>query len=120
MGTSTRASLLDHAKLYVLAERYMIKELQDICLHKPHRNLVDFKVVEETIDHVIELIEYTYANTSDGGDISQGSTDRLRDLVISFVKFRYGVLHPHSAFGEMVDGGSAYMMDLISVLGQHS
>lgn len=104
-----------HAKLYVLADKYMIPHLKDICLHKLHNNLVATKITDETIDYLIELILYTYANTSDEGDILRGTANKLRDLVMAYAAEHSKEIIQYPAFRHMLSAGGTQAADFMAL-----
>lgn len=107
--------LLPHAKLYALAHKYMVKDLQDICLHKLHRALTTYKVKDGSIDEVIDLVSYTYVHTSEEGDILKGNADRLRDLVMAFVKDKTKELMKYEGFRFMLGAGGPQTADFFAI-----
>ena len=70
-----------HAKLYLFAQEYMIQPLQDLCLHKLNRDLMAFAVEAHNIAEVVDLLVYTYENTSNNIGRFEGVGSKLRDLV---------------------------------------
>lgn len=107
--------LLRHVKLYALAHKYMIKDLQDICLYKLHRNLCSFRISDSTIDEMIDLVSYTYCNTSDEGDITKGDIDPMRDLVMAFVKDQTKKLMAYEGFRFMLASGGPQTADFFAI-----
>lgn len=112
---SAEAPLLRHAKLYVLAHTYMVNDLQDICLHQLHRSLVELDLNDASIEEVIDLVSYTYDNTSEGGDILLGTADRMRQLVISFVKDRSKLLMKSEGMRYLLAGGGPQTADFFAL-----
>ena len=110
------SDLLQHAKLYVLATKYMVNDLPEISLHKLHRNIVKFKVEDESIDNIIDLVLYTYTNTSDEGDILKGTADKLRDLVMAYVTWKQKELTEYEALRQMLGAGGAHTVDYIALI----
>jgi hypothetical protein len=53
-----------HAKLYVFVDTYLIAGLKPVCLHLLQRDLSELEIDDNHVEEVIELIRYTYANTS--------------------------------------------------------
>lgn len=108
--------LLQHAKLYVLATKHMTKDLSEICLHKLHRNLVNFTIEDEHIDEMIDLVLYIYTNTSNGGNILDGTADKLRDLVMAYVAWKQKELTKYEAFKQMLAAAGAQTADYIALI----
>lgn len=110
------STLISHAKLYVLANRYLVQDLQDISLHKLHRHLSAFEVADSSIDEIIDLVLYTYSNTSDDGDIAKGTADKLRDLVMGFVAWQAKNLCKCKSFRSMLGAGGPQTEDYIALV----
>ena len=108
-------SLIQHAKLYVVAKKYMIEDLQDIALHKLHRTLAASELDGSMIDEVVDLMLYTYANTSDEGDILDGTADRLRELVMAYVVDRAKILMRFGGFRTVLAAGGAQTADFMAL-----
>ncbi|KAI9783313.1 MAG: hypothetical protein M1816_001411 [Peltula sp. TS41687] len=70
---------LCHARLYVFADKYLIRPLQDLCLHKLQRTLAKFTLYEERVGDIVELMRYVYS-VGDGSD----SMDGLRSLLAHY------------------------------------
>lgn len=117
-GKHTDSSLLQHAKLYVLATKYITAELPDICLHKLHAQLLAFKISDDSIEELIQLIIYTYENTLCDGDIATGTGDKLRDLVIRYIVDRAENLMPYGDFRRraMLAAGSEPSNDFMALM----
>lgn len=74
-------NLLEHARLYVLAERYDIKKLKSLVLQKLHATLSQSNRSAAAYHRdVMALIRYTYENT-----LSREHGDELRMLVSCYV-----------------------------------
>lgn len=108
--------LVQHAKTYALAKMYLVPDLPEIALHKLHRCLVSFKVSETTVQEVIELVLFTYKNTEDVGDMMSGTSDKLRDLVMAFVKDRSSTLIKHDSFSQMMGSGGPHTTDFFRLV----
>lgn len=109
------APLVDHAKLYVFAHQYMVEDLQDISLHKLHRNLTVTDITCESIGELIELVTFSYDRTSEEGDIVKTSADRLRDLVMAFVLDRKEDLMVYSRFRDILARGGSLTADFFGL-----
>jgi len=106
---------ISHAKFYVLANKYLVQDLQDISLHKLHRDLSTLKITDTSVDEVIDLVLYTYSNTSVDGDIAKGTADKLRDLVMGFVAWQAKELTKYEAFRQMLAAGGARTADFMAL-----
>ena len=103
------------AKTYIAANKYLISDLQSICLHKIQRHLANLAVSMDNIDEIIELIPAAYANTSDEGHILKGTCDKLRELVITYVADRANVLLEHEGFRTMMSTGGDHIADYLAL-----
>jgi hypothetical protein len=83
--------ILAHAKLWVFADRYLVSDLQDLCLHMLYRELLVFKISENSVLDIFELLTYVYdpdntresdEDTVENGE--EGYVNELRDLVVSY------------------------------------
>lgn len=88
---------------------YMIDGLRDICLHMLHRDLVDLSLSAETIASVIDLVDFTYANTADDDRGVPGG--ELRYLVLSFMISRKKELAAFPEFEELLVQGGNFVLD---------
>ena len=101
-------NLLSHAKLYVFADKYDIRSLRALCLHKLHRDLLAFRVQHDSIADVVALMKYTYENTLDiDEDVAEvGDGSDLRDLVILYAACNAETLVKSKEFRNLLrDGG---------------
>ncbi len=71
---------LYHARLYVFADKYDVDSLKDLSLHMLQRTLIEFTLYDERIENIINLLRYSYSNTTDRSE----SIDDLRLLVVHY------------------------------------
>lgn len=115
-GEEKQSVALDfHAKLYILANKYLVKDLEGIALHKLHRHLAVFEIEDETIDEVIDLVLLAYSNTEDGGNILTGTNDKLRQLVMAYVATMSKALLKYESFRVMLGAGGAHTSDFMAL-----
>lgn len=107
---------LQCAKLYVLANRYLVTELADICLRQVRQNLVSFEINATSISEVMELVGYTYENTSQEGDVLNGTADKLRSLVLSYVVDNARHLMVYDVFATFMAEGGGHTADLLRTM----
>jgi hypothetical protein len=70
--------LLGHARLYLLANKYNVQELENLVLHKLCHILKESELHEAQIAGVMELVRFTYENTPNyqhEDDISKSQTN---------------------------------------------
>ncbi|ETN44601.1 uncharacterized protein HMPREF1541_10271 [Cyphellophora europaea CBS 101466] len=100
-----------HAHLYVFADRFIIKPLKDLCLHKLHRDLNCLKLNKETVSEVVVMLVYAYMNTSGNAatevcESGTGVGKELRELVLAYAVEKVDDLVRYAAFKDMmIDGG---------------
>lgn len=115
-GSVEQSVTLDfHTKVYILANKYLVNDLQAITLHKLHRHLANFQIEDEAIDEVIDLVLLTYTNTQDGGDILQQTNDKLRYLVMVYVTAEASALLKYENFRSMLGAGGAHTSDFMAL-----
>lgn len=77
-------SLLSHARIYVLADKYDIPRLKNIALRKLQETLSQLMPIEqEFYDYIADLINFVYENTP---PLSK-SKEPLRQLVTHYVSY---------------------------------
>lgn len=118
-------SVYVHAELYVFAEKYMIDSLRDLCLHKLHRDLCEFKLSPNNVGEIEQLLIYTYDNTAAPkvhdddfekfslaapGGPAVGHHD-LRNLVMTYAVAHAKKLISFPSFEEMLYGGGELVCD---------
>lgn len=106
---------IQHAKVYILSQKYMVKDLQDISLHKLDRCLISLEVEDDIIDNIIDLVLLAYSETPDGGDILQNTTDKLRHLVMMYVSHMSKKLLAYETFRSMISAGGAHTADFFAL-----
>lgn len=116
-ATAIDNPILQLAKLYVLAARYMVQDLPEICLHTLHARLLIFEISKSSINELIELILYTYENTSEVGSILDDTGDKLRNLVIRYAVDRAKDVMQYEEFRTqgMLGAGGAPSADFMAV-----
>jgi hypothetical protein len=107
---------LCHAQLYVLADKYDIEELRCLSLSKLHFSLCAYGMDHSPVEDVVTLLEYTFCNTPD----RQECTDGLRSLVIDYVACIVEQLCRNSSFESLLEEkgeiGRALVHQLLSRL----
>ncbi|KAL6864587.1 hypothetical protein J3F83DRAFT_143103 [Trichoderma novae-zelandiae] len=67
---------LSHAKLYVLADKYDIPKLRQLCLHYLHATLMTFNLHQDSVEDIVNLVKYSFKNTVE--------KDKLRNLLVQY------------------------------------
>ena len=108
--------VVEHAKLYVFAQRYLIKDLKPICLHKLHRDLLALKLDSHAIGNINDLLRYTYDNTSNQDDASKETGSALRYLVITFAACEAEEMLKNKEFKELTMQGGELVADFMQFM----
>jgi hypothetical protein len=98
--------------VYVFAHEYQIERLEDMCLRKLHEDLRTFEVTPASNGDVMELLEFTYQNTTRLFDREDG----LRMLVIQYVACVAKKLTRHINFRDLLDSDAEMASDLVHKL----
>lgn len=114
--------ILAHAKLWVFADRYLINDLKDLCLHMLHRELLVFKISESSVLDIFELLSYVYdpdnIRESDEDivdNVEEGYVNELEDLVISYAACIINELREFKEYRETLRNGGDLAADLGSL-----
>lgn len=100
-----------HARLYVFAEKWDIRPLKALVLHKLHATLREYKPYEAHYRDVVELIKYTYERTP-----CRKCIDGLRELVTRYVaQEQMQIARSEPCLGLFEDGGP-FARDLLSMM----
>lgn len=102
---------LSHAQLYVFAEKWGIKPLKVLVLHKLHATLCQYEVYEARYGDIIELIKYTYEYTP-----CRKHMDPLRKLVTQYVSFEQPQIAGSKPCLSLIEDGGSFSRDLLSML----
>lgn len=101
---------LSHARLYVFAEKYDIRPLKNLSLHKLQRTLSEFNLYLERVGDVVELLQYIYENT---GEHENGKVDDLRSLVAHYTACVVEKLAENDEFQGLLERAGSFVRDLI-------
>ena len=105
----TTTSLLYHAKIYVFAEKYLIDSLRMLCLRKLHANLRDFDLTLQTSGLILEVLEFTYAQT----ERKESRDDELRMLIVHYATCKGEILKQNPNFRSLLDANGEMACDLL-------
>ncbi|KAJ5614515.1 hypothetical protein N7528_008169 [Penicillium herquei] len=100
--------LLGQARLYVLADKYLIESLRVLVLLKMFESLRRFKLYPSGIETIVELVRYVYDNTPDN-HMEKG--DPMRDLVTRYVVSVLGKVGESEPFQELLKEGGSFVAD---------
>ncbi|KIW76344.1 hypothetical protein Z517_11090 [Fonsecaea pedrosoi CBS 271.37] len=92
---------LCHAKLYTFADQYLIEPLRELVLQKLRLTLSRFKLHQQRVGDVVELLKYTYANTP----CRDPKIDQLRDLISDYLVCHIEKIVHHEEFFKLLDNG---------------
>lgn len=96
-------------KVYVFATKYLIEPLRQFCLAALHERLREYECDEFDSNEVLELLEYTYASTSNE---EPTGPSLMRDLVIHYVACRFTILSKNGAFTRLLKSNAEIGTDL--------
>lgn len=99
-----------HAQLYVFATKYLIEGLSRRCLGCLHEELRCYKLSEENLHVILDLLVYTYANT---GRIEPDGKSLLREMVAHYVACKLPVLAQNDDFWEILELDAEIGADLL-------
>lgn len=112
---TTRDALIDHAKLFVFADRYLISDLGTLSLFKLHRDLVGYELGvggEAARVKVAHLVRYVFANTARNPPLKDDTIKiSLRKLVSSYVAAKSGVLVCSKCFQSLFEEEGEFSYD---------
>jgi hypothetical protein len=105
----TTTSLLYHAKIYVFAEKYLIDNLRMLCLRKLHANLRDFDLTLQTSGLILEVLEFTYAQT----ERKESRDDELRMLIVHYAACTGEILKQNPNLRSLLEANGEMACDLL-------
>ncbi|PWY96714.1 hypothetical protein BO94DRAFT_552276 [Aspergillus sclerotioniger CBS 115572] len=94
---------LGHANLYILADTYGILPLTDLVLYKLATTLTEFRVCEDNVSDMAELVRCSYRGTR--------PHDTLRMLVTTYIVSVLGQIGENDDFQELLAEGGDFVMD---------
>lgn len=102
---------LGHAKLYLLADKYLIEGLKNLVLYKLRSTLQMFELYECRVVDIVELVRFSYTSeyTSDRSD--DGELDELRRLVVEYVVINRSKIDSSKVFEELLEEGGQFVVD---------
>ncbi|KAH7459197.1 hypothetical protein FOMA001_g20176 [Fusarium oxysporum f. sp. matthiolae] len=100
-------SLMHHAKVFTLADRYGIKRLADISQGKLYKELTDLLSKGGEYANVVELVRYT---------VEDLVPDQLKDMVVDFSGCVVEKLWGFKEFGELLEKHGTLSKALIGML----
>ncbi|KAH0496124.1 hypothetical protein TgHK011_003503 [Trichoderma gracile] len=102
---------LSHARLYVLADKYDIPELRQICLHYLHATLITFNLYEDSVEDVINLVKYSFKNTVE--------KDKLRNLLVQYCGCFTKEMTKSALFQDLVAECPEFGSEMMKEIGRH-
>jgi hypothetical protein len=103
---------LGHARLYILADKYLVHSLKQLVLHKLYKTLEHFTIFEDRVTDITELVTFVYEKTPDLGN----GMDSLRRLVIRYVAAMHTGISGTDSFRTLLGEGGNLVIDLWDVL----
>lgn len=102
---------LSHAKLYVLADKYDIPELRQLCLHYLHATLITFNLYPDSIEDIINLVKYAFKNTVE--------RDKLRNLLVQYCACCTKDITKSALFQDLVAECPDFGSDMMKEIGRY-
>ncbi|KAI4598823.1 hypothetical protein KJ359_002716 [Pestalotiopsis sp. 9143b] len=102
---------LAHAKVYVMADCWGVEALAELSKNKIHQILVAFDLEENTIDTIINLIDYVFDNTTD-----EGRRDILRDVLYRYCAIYAKLLSKSERFQKLLRARGDLSNAIIQIL----
>jgi hypothetical protein len=117
-GDDSVSSLIEHAKLWVLADTYLADALKDVCMYKLHRDLKYLApCVVEDFQPVFELARYIYNQEStEAGDDDLSPQGGPRRLLLKYLVEKADQLVMLNPFRDLIGGGGSLAIDFAVAL----
>jgi hypothetical protein len=96
---------LAHCRLYVFADKYGIKSLQQLVLHKLQQTLLLFELYTERVQDVVELVRYAHTDEH----TFSGGNDELRALVTIYAVSNIEILDKSDSFLTLLEDGGPFV-----------
>jgi hypothetical protein len=100
---------LAHARLYVLAEKYLIEPLKELTLYKLHKTLLSFSLYLSRVNEILELARYVFCNEYTPDITGDGKGDELRRLVVEYIVCEIDTIGKTRAFFDLLEEGGSFV-----------
>ncbi|TLD20557.1 hypothetical protein PspLS_08715 [Pyricularia sp. CBS 133598] len=95
LGTKDNTSLIvHHNRVYVMADRYQVKQLMTLSFQKLHRALVHHEVTPIAPEAIVALLKFCYG---------QPVPEKLRHMIVHDVSCEFQKLWECAAFQDLVE-----------------
>lgn len=101
--------LLAYARMYTLAETYLVNPLKTLALHKLHQTLCQFQLYDRRVKDIVGLCRYACHNGYDRAE--DGTLDRLRSLVVEYIAIEVASFQTHELFLNLMEEGGEFVRD---------
>ncbi|PKY01753.1 hypothetical protein P168DRAFT_334650 [Aspergillus campestris IBT 28561] len=98
---------LGHARLYLLAHKYMIDPLRQLARSKMAQTLSNFTLYRQSLPAVLELVRFVYAETGP----FPFATGPLRALITSYMVSALGQVGDDAKFEALLEEGGDFVAD---------
>ena len=106
-------TLLSHVRVYVFAEKFDIHLLRRLALEELHATLATFTLHRVRTRDIIELLRYSYANTSD----KEG--EEMRAMLTQYIGYEMDTLIKDTSFTELlIEDGGALLANFLEMVGK--
>lgn len=109
---------LAHAKLYCIADRYLIEPLKALALDKLRKVLLVFHIFPRSVSDVTELVRFIYEDDNTSDQSESGKQDPLRELILEYMVMNVGKLETEIAFDMLLEEGGLFVSDFWRLLRQ--
>lgn len=96
---------LAHARLYIFADKYGIKPLESLSLHKLHATLKSFTLYRARVGDILKLVRYAYKN---GPGCER---NKLRALVSEYIACEIDTIGKTKRFLALMEEGGLFVRD---------
>jgi hypothetical protein len=108
----TPSDICHHARLYIFATKWMVTDLQELCLHRVRRELSNRQLTESVVQHICDTIREVYETTSAASGGSGGIGSGLRHLLVDYAFcFQDSLLNTFDAFQALLLEGGDFLSD---------
>ncbi|KAI0206039.1 hypothetical protein F4808DRAFT_408689 [Astrocystis sublimbata] len=104
--------ILSHARVYVFADCYLVRDLAKLSLKRLHEALETVPKGKEFGGAIAQLADYTFANTVAG----EGHQDPLREQLCLYIADNIQTIWPSSDFQSLLEGCGELSKDIIKLL----
>lgn len=110
-------NLVAHAKVYVFAKKYLIKELAQMAVHLLHREFTGYAMDKVGSSGLVRMIEYAYQNSGDAA--GSNNVNNLKVLALKHAALNSDKLLCCKGFCKLLRDGGEFGVDFARMLSKH-